>query len=245
MAQIFHVVFFQPLFNLFIFLYNIIPGHQFALAIIFLTIIVRIILHPFSLKAIANQRMMQDVQVKTDELKKRFKDDKEKMSQELLALYKREKVNPFSSCLPTLVQFPFLIAIFQVLRKGVTPETLQALYSFVSHPGAINFVSWGINLVKPSIILAILAGLAQFWQTKMLVTKMPPKEVIKDEGAKDESMSAIMNKQMMYMFPALIVFMGFSFPAGLTLYWLVSTLLTIVEQKYFLKAPEKSVSINK
>lgn len=239
MSQLFYVIFYQPLFNLLIFLYNTIAFHNFALAIIGLTIIVRLILYPFSLKAIKNQKIMQEVQVKLDEIKKKYKDNKEKLTQEMMALYKREKVNPFSSCLPVLIQLPFLFAVFKVFREGVDDKTLGALYAFVAHPGTINFISLGFDLTKASPVLAVLAGLAQYWQNKMLVSKAPPKEVRKSEGAKDESMTAIMNKQMTFMMPALTIFIGLTFPAGLTLYWLVTTLLTILQQKYFLDGVSK------
>ncbi|TSC95480.1 MAG: preprotein translocase subunit YidC [Parcubacteria group bacterium Athens1014_10] len=239
MTQIFYLVLYQPIFNLLIFFYNTIAFHNFALAIIFLTTVIRLVLYPFSLQAIKNQKSMQDIQVKLDELKKKYKNDKEKLAQEMLALYKREKVNPFSSCLPILVQFPFLIAVFRVFKNGVNGKTLDLLYPFVSHPGTINFISLGVDLNSPSPVLAVLAGLAQFWQTKMLMAKAPPPEVKNTKEAKDESMTAIMNKQMMFMMPALTVFIGLSFPAGLTLYWLVTTLLTIIQQKYLLKTDSK------
>lgn len=239
MSQLFYVIFYQPLFNLLIFLYNTIAFRNFALAIIGLTIIVRLILYPFSLKAIKNQKIMQEVQVKLDEIKKKYKDNKEKLTQEMMALYKREKVNPFSSCLPVLIQLPFLFAVFKVFREGVNDKTLGALYAFVAHPGTINFISLGFDLTKASPVLAVLAGLAQYWQNKMLISKAPPKEVRKTAEAKDESMTAIMNKQMTFMMPALTVFIGLTFPAGLTLYWLVTTLLTILQQKYFLDGVSK------
>jgi YidC/Oxa1 family membrane protein insertase len=92
----------------------------------------------------------------------------------------------------------------------------------------MNLISLGfLNLGKPNVYLAVLAGLAQFWQAKMMMTKRPP---ISTPGSKDESMAAIMNKQMLYFMPALTVFIGLSLPGGLTLYWFVLTLLTALQQ---------------
>jgi YidC/Oxa1 family membrane protein insertase len=84
-----------------------------------------------------------------------------------------------------------------------------------------------LDLSKPNIVLAILAGLTQFWQGKMLSTSRP---VVNTTGSKDESMTAVMNKQMLYMMPALTVFIGWSLPGGLTLYWFVLTLFTVIQQ---------------
>lgn len=236
MAQFFNLFLYQPLFNLLIFFYNTVAFKNFALAIIFLTILVKLILSSFSSQALKNQKIMQEIQVKLEEIKKKYRDDKEKLAKEMIALYKREKVNPFSSFLPILVQIPFLIAVFKVFKNGVNGKTLGLLYPFISHPGIINFVAFGVDLAKPSLVLAVLAGLAQFWQNKMLITKAPPTELRKSEAAKDENIAAIMNKQMAFMMPILTVFIGLSFPGGLTLYWLVSTLLTILQQKYLLKS---------
>ena len=145
----------------------------------------------------------------------------------IILIYKENKINPFSSCLPLLIQLPFLIAVYQVFRAGVT-NNLGLVYSFVYKPEAINVISFGfLNLAKPSIYLAVLAGLAQFWQARMMITKKP---VVKTPGAKDEGMAAMMNKQMLYFMPALTVFIGLSLPGGLTLYWFVITLLTALQQ---------------
>lgn len=107
MKTLFNAVLYRPLFNLLIFLYNIIPGHDIGLAIIALTLIVKFALHPFAKQSIKAQKVMQDLQPKLNELNKKYKDDKEKRTMEMLKLYKEEKINPFSSCLPLLLQFPF------------------------------------------------------------------------------------------------------------------------------------------
>jgi YidC/Oxa1 family membrane protein insertase len=205
-----------------------------GMAIICLTVVIKVILYPFSLQTIKAQKSMASLQPKIEELKKRYKDQKEKMVKEMMEFYKKEKINPFSSCLPLLIQFPFLIAVFQVFRTGLNNGSLDLLYPFVKNPGVLNSVSFGIiNLASPVWSLAILAGLAQWFQTKMMVAKQPPKEVRGKDGAKDETVTAIMSKQMMYMMPAMTVFIGLTLPGGLTLYWLITTLLTIVQQKIY------------
>jgi YidC/Oxa1 family membrane protein insertase len=233
MVYWFNIVFYQPLYNLLVFFYNIIPGNDIGLAIIALTIVVRVILYPFALQSIKSQKAMQDLQPKLSALKEKYKDKKDELAQEMVKLYKNEKVNPLSSCLPVLIQLPFLIAVYKVFQSGLNSSNLNLLYSFVQNPNHINSISLGfLDLGKPSYVLAILAGAAQFWQTKMLLTSRPPKGM---PGSKDEDITAIMNKQMVYFMPLITVVIGVSLPGGLTLYWFVTTLLMALQQLYFFK----------
>ncbi|MDD2758638.1 MAG: YidC/Oxa1 family membrane protein insertase, partial [Patescibacteria group bacterium] len=125
---------------------------------------------------------------------------------------------------------PVLIALYMVMRDGLMADKFSTeLYSFVTNPGKLNAISFGfINMAKANYVLAVLAGLAQFWQAKTMLVVKPPQNA--GSGAKDENMMAMMNKQMLYFMPALTVLIGFSLPAGLTLYWLFSTLLTVAQQ---------------
>jgi YidC/Oxa1 family membrane protein insertase len=114
---------------------------------------------------------------------------------------------------------------------------MDLVYNFINRPAFINTTTLGIlDLSEKSVILAILAGAAQFWQTKMLSSKQAP---IKNSGAKDENMAAMMNKQMTYMMPVLTVFFGISLPGGLTFYWLITTLLTVAQQYLLFKKQEQ------
>lgn len=226
----FQTFFYQPILNLVVFLYNVIPGHDLGIAIILLTIIIKLLLLPLSKKSLKSQKALQELQPKMEEIKKKYAKNKEEMSKAMMELYKRNKVNPLSSCLPLLIQLPFLIAVFRVFRNGFGNGALDLVYSFVERPEAINTITLGFfDLSQRSVFLAVLAGLAQFWQSKMMMTKRPS---IKTPGAKDEGMMSMMNKQMMYMMPVLTVFFAMSFPAGLALYWLATTVLTGLQQLY-------------
>jgi YidC/Oxa1 family membrane protein insertase len=237
MSEIFKIIFYQPILNLLVFLYNIVPGHDIGLAIIIMTVVIKLILLPLSKQSIKSQKSLQELQPKIEEIKQKYANNKEEQGRAMMQLYKENKVNPFSSCLPLLIQLPFLWAVFMVFRAGLSGQSLDLVYSFIYRPEFINTISLGfINLAKPNVILAVLAGLAQFWQAKMMITKRPE---TKSGGAKDEDMMAIMNKQMVYMMPALTVFIGLSFPGGLALYWLVTTLLTALQQLYLFKQKEK------
>ncbi|MCU0679731.1 MAG: YidC/Oxa1 family membrane protein insertase [Planctomycetes bacterium] len=246
MIFLFQVIFYQPILNVLILLYNFIPGHDLGIAIILLTIIIKLVLWPLSNQAIKSQKYLQDLQPKINELKAKYVNDKQEMSKALMLLYKEHKINPFSSCLPILIQLPFLIAVYQVFQDGMNNK-LGLVYSFITRPESINTISFAwfngfaLNLAEKNIYLAILAGAAQFVQAKMMSTK---RSTIKTEGAKDEDMAAIMNKQMLYFMPALTVFIGMSLPAGLTLYWFISTLLAALQQLVVfrkIKKPEHSV----
>jgi YidC/Oxa1 family membrane protein insertase len=192
-----------------------------------LTAVIKLVFWPLGRTAIKSQKALQDLQPKIEELKKKYGDDKAALSKATMDLYKDNKVNPFSSCLPLLIQLPFLFAVYRVFTDGLNNK-LDLVYSFLAKPEVIHTISFGfLDLSKPNFILAILAGLTQFWQGKMLSTTRP---AISTPGAKDESMTAIMNKQMLYMMPALTVFIGWSLPGGLTLYWFVLTLFTVIQQ---------------
>jgi len=237
MIQFFKIILYEPLFNLLIFFYNVIPGHDLGVAIIVLTIIIKLILHPLSRGSIKGQRALHELQPKLEEIKKKYAGQKEKQAQAMMEFYRKNKVNPFSSCLPILIQFPILIAVYQVLRVGLNPEAALPLYTFVHNPGQLNAIAFGfLNLAKPFIPLAIITAILQYFQTRMLSTRKPPKEAHAKNGAKDESMMTMMNKQMQFMLPIMTVLIGATLPSGLILYWLISLLLVILEQKIIFKS---------
>jgi YidC/Oxa1 family membrane protein insertase len=235
----FQTFFYQPVFNLLVFLYNIVPGHDLGIAIILLTIVIKLLLLPLSKKSLKSQKALQELQPQIEAIKKKYANKKEEMGRAIMRLYKDNKANPFSSCLPLLIQLPFLFAVFRVFRNGFDNGVLDLVYPFITRPEAINSISFGfLDLSRRSIPLAILAGIAQFWQAKMMMTKRPP---VKTAGSRDEDMMAVMNKQMVYFMPVLTVFFASSFPAGLALYWLLTTVLTGLQQLYLFRKQENPV----
>lgn len=239
----FTTLFLQPLFNLLIGLYNVLPGHDLGLAIIALTFLVKLVLWPFTALQIKQQRALQAIQPKIEEIRKTYKDNKEEQGRQLMALYSREKVNPASSCLPLLIQIPIFIGLYRALSQGLGVIDPGLLYGFVDNPGTIRPVFMGIlDLTKASPILAIAAALVQFLQSRQMMKNMPatvtppPAEVADKPVAQDENMAAMMNKQMMYTMPVLTAFIGFSLPAGLTLYWFVMSVLSVVQQWWIMRA---------
>jgi YidC/Oxa1 family membrane protein insertase len=226
MTQLFHTIIYQPIYNALIFLYNIVPGHDLGIAIILLTIIIRVILYPLAKKQIESQAKMQELQPEIKKLQEKYKNDKERQGRELMNLYKEKKVNPASGCLPLVIQIVFIIALYRALVAGINFSECKDLYSFVACPEKVATVFLGfLDLAKPSLILAVLTAAAQYIQTKMMMGKM------KSSASSDKSdFAQVMNKQMLYLGPLLTLFIGAKFPAGLPLYWLVMTLFMIAQQ---------------
>ena len=232
LINIFNTLLYQPLFNVLILLYQIIPGQDFGIAIIVLTILIKIIFYPLTTRAIKSQKTLAELQPKIQEIQQKLKQDKEKQVKEILAFYQKEKINPFSGCFPLLIQLPILIALFQVFIRGFGPEQMELLYGFVPYPGTINFISFGVlNLGEPSVIMALLAGIAQFFQSKMLIPKLK-----KQQGREQiAQVSDIIQKQMIYFMPIFTVLILLGLPSAMGLYWLVTALFSAGQQRLVLK----------
>jgi len=247
MSFLFNDLIYRPIYNLLILAYDVIP--DFGVAIILVTVLIKAILIPLSRKQIESQKKMTEMQPKIKELQAKYKNNKEEQSKALMELYKTNKANPLSGCLPLIVQLVFLIAIYRVLfnisQAGLAVET-EGLYSFIKNPGQINHMFLGIinmssvvNLSSitlkevPQIILILAAAVAQYFQSKMMMSKQMP------AAPKSENdFARTMSKQMLYLGPLLTLFIGFKFPAGLALYWLVSTGFMIVQQYYIERLEE-------
>lgn len=244
MTTLFHELIYQPLYNILIFLYNVIPGGDFGIAIIAVTILLKSILIPLSKKQIQSQKRMQEIQPELKKIQAKYKDDKEKQTKEVMKFYKENRVNPFSGCLPIIVQLIFLIAIYRVIinisNAGLVINGGD-LYSFIKSPGEINNIFIGlVDLLKPSIPIAILAAAAQFWQTKLMMNKAKRNNELNkveknDDKSAEPDFSEIMNKQMLILGPALTLFIGIKFAAALSIYWLFSTLFSVFQQLYIFK----------
>lgn len=230
LVKSFYLILYQPLFNFLVLLYEYLPIRDFGLAIIILTLIIRLLLYPSSVRAIKTQKALNEIQPKLQEIKKKYKDDKEKQTKETLDLYKKEKINPFGGVLSAIIQLPILIALYQVFSKGFDPAELSNLYSFISNPIHINAMFLGlIDLSKPNLILAILAGIVQFIQTKITLP------AAKKSNDKAQDFAKIIQKQMVYFFPFLTVLILMGLPSALGLYWVVGSLFLIIEQGVIFK----------
>ncbi|MCR4312123.1 MAG: YidC/Oxa1 family membrane protein insertase [Candidatus Uhrbacteria bacterium] len=240
MGELFFTLLYQPLYNLLVIIYNLMPWGGAGLAIIVLTLVVKGVLLPLTFRSLKAQKELQEIQPKIAEIKEAYKDDKEKQAKELMAVYKNHNVNPFASCLPTIVQLFVFLALYRALSAGIATINGDFLYSFVSNPGTMQHIFLGIDLGKVSIPLAIFAALTQYLQAKQMVTRRPPKVVRESSAALDEDVTASMNKMMTTFLPLMMLVIGSTTLAGgLTLYICISTLFTYVLYAMFLHPKPK------
>ena len=231
----FNTILYQPLFNVLILFYEYLPGKDFGVAIIALTFLVKILLYPLGFKATILQKSLNELQPKIKEIQEKYKGNRQKQAMETIALYRAENVNPFTGFFVSLIQIPILIALFWVSWGGFSPEKLANLYNFVPNPGLINPFFLGVlNLSQPSGFLAILAGISQFLQTKMITPKIA-KDSAGKPRLKTPDFSQMMQKQMLYLFPIFTIFILLKLPSAVGLYWLATSVFSIVQQYFILK----------
>ena len=226
MSDLFHEFLYRPLFNALIFLYQYLSFHDLGIAIIFLTIIIRLILFPLFYKGAKDQAILQRLAPKIKEIQVNHKNDREKQAQAILDLYRQHKVNPFSGFLLLLIQLPILFALYRVFLNGFSTKTLTNLYSFVPSPSSLNYLFLGfIDLSKRNIFIVVAAAMVQYFQGRLSVTKT-------NKPFKDLDATERMSRQMVYLGPILtILFLyGFNLPSAVGLYWLTTSTFSVIQQ---------------
>jgi YidC/Oxa1 family membrane protein insertase len=237
----------HPVMNLTVLAYAFV--RDFGLAVILVTVAIRLALYPLYVTQIRSQRAMQEVAPAMEELKKKYGKDRQRFSQEQMKLYNERGVSPAAGCLPLLLQMPLLIALYNALLQlgcglgpppnnvcpGLTHDMVESFrYPFIANPippdGALDttahWLPWikdGLQHRDPLFILPVIAGLVQLIASVMA---MPAKQVKSDDPAQR------MTQSMAYTFPIMTVVIGAQFPAGLTVYWIATTVFQIVQQ-YF------------
>lgn len=229
MTDIWNIIFLNPLLNVMIVLADFLLG-SFGLAIIVLTIIVRLVILPVTLKQLRSTKAMQELQPKLVELQKKYAKDRQRLSQETMLLYKEHGINPLGCIWPMLIQLPVWIALFQSIRQALaaTPEELLSLsnhlYSWAvvnqTVPLESNFLWLNLAIPDPFYILPILVGVTMWVQQKM-TTQSSTDPAQKKAGT-----------MMQVMFPLMFAFITLSFPSGLGVYFVVSAIVGIIIQ-YF------------
>lgn len=234
----FNALLVTPLFNLLLMIYAVIPGHDFGIAVIIFSALVRLALWPVTAKQLHSQRALQALAPEVAKVKQKAGGDRTKESQMLMELYKAKGINPLSSLLPLLIQLPLFLALFIVLRDVVKPEELLKLVyeplkgfgpvAAVVSGGGLKTTLFGlIDLARPNIALALIAGGAQYYQTKQLTPKSGPQQ----PG------TAMMGK----LFPALTAIIALSLPAALALYWATTSGVAIIQQHKLLEMDAKDL----
>lgn len=233
MSAFFYAVLYQPLLNALVLLYNYLPGHDFGVAVIALTALLRLALYPLGMRTALTQKKMALIQPKVKEIQERLKNNRDEQARELFALYKKEEISPLLNILPVLVQIPVMITLYQIFLRGIDASNLHGLYSFVAKPEIINTSFLGIvNLHQPSFIVALFAGAMQFAQTKQIASQTP-----KPQSSSD--MAFVIQKQMMFMLPILTISIAARTPSVLGLYWTVSNILAIGQQWHVARVLKK------
>jgi YidC/Oxa1 family membrane protein insertase len=249
---------FIPIVNALVFLYQIF-GHNLGLAIVALTVLIRLALVPLSTPSMKAAKKMQELAPEIKKLKEIHKDDKTAFAKAQMDLYKQHGANPAAGCLPQIVQLIVLIALYQAFSQVLTANghTIEKLNALLYSPlkltqnTVINTRFLYLNLAKPDTIplslpgttakmpplpglFLILAIVVQFLSSKMMMplVKEEEKQAKKTAEETDDVMAAT-QEQMLYLFPLMTLFFGYSFPSGLVLYWFLFSLLMVIQQ-YFI-----------
>ncbi len=226
--HLFNIILYQPLLNILVLFYKY--CHDFGIAILVLTILIKILLSPLTLKTLKAQKALQQLQPKLKEIQRKYKNDLEGQKRAMIELYQKEKINPFSGCFPMLLQLPILIALYQLFRKGLGPDQFSLLYNFILPPENISLTFLGIiNLAQPSLFLAVLAGIVQFIQTRSSLAGQDNFQ----KDPKSLKTSQLMQKQLSYFFPIFTVLILLRLPAAVALYWLTVSAISIIQQKLY------------
>jgi YidC/Oxa1 family membrane protein insertase len=214
-------------------------GAAWTLSIVGLVVVIRILLIPLFVKQIKAQRALQILQPEIKAVQKRFKDDRQKQSEELMKLYRENGTNPFSSCLPILLQMPIFFALFHVLSYGVQKETpippmTQALVesahdaTLLGAPISATFIGTDETRVKVvSLVLIILMSLTTFITQRQLLVK----------GVANADSNPFLKQQriLVYVFPVMFAVFGINFPIGVLVYWLTTNLWSMGQQFYVIR----------
>jgi YidC/Oxa1 family membrane protein insertase len=230
----FKTIFIEPLYNLLVFLIDIIPGGDIGFAVIALTIVVRLFLYPLSASSIKTQIKMKEVDGEIKEIREKYKEDKQEQGKQLLEVYRKNEINPFSGILLLFIQIPVVIALYYVFAKTNIPNiNLDLLYSFVPEPTMIktNFLNFLDLTASKNALLAGLVGVTQYLQMHILIKGNKKK----DDGTEEsqvELMMRNMQKQMKVVLPAISLIITFSLVSVVGLYWLVGNIFSIFQEIY-------------
>ncbi len=227
MLDLLRILIYYPLTNILAFIIWSTPGHYAAAGIIILTLIIRFALLIPSRKGAQTQRKIQQIQPLVNELKAEYADDKQGFAMAQMELYKKNDINAFGNCLTLIIQLPLLITLYYAIRHGLTPGNVH-IYPWMPKITTINPNFFGINLLNPdkTYILPVLAAVAQFFQARLMAPQTKPVP-----GAAPDPAAAT-QRAMMYFLPATTLIFAISFPAGVALYWVMSTGFQAIQQFY-------------
>jgi YidC/Oxa1 family membrane protein insertase len=234
-TKLFRALITKPFLNILIFIASLLPDHNLGIAVIILTVIVKLLLYIPMQHSLESQRKMQKAQPHLDEIRRRHKDDPKRMQEETMRVWREHGVNPFQSCLPMLIQIPILIGLFYVIRDGshlaLSRHLIYGPYLDLSWTFDTAFL--GFDLLKPSYyVFPPLLVILQYVQMKMSFAQSARKkqQEAPKEPKKEGGSQAMQQKMMLYGLPLMIGVFAFQFPAAVSLYWGVSTIFAIGQQ---------------
>lgn len=229
-SSVFNALVYNPLYNGLVFFVDIVPTHDMGVAVILLTIVVRVILFPLSRQAVRTQAAMRDVAPEIEELKKKFKDKQEEQARAIFALYRERNIRPFASFFLVLLQLPILFGLYFVFWRGGLPSvSADLLYAFVSTPENVNmeFLSL-INMGERSVALAFFAGVTQLIYARLSMG--PRKPAAESDGSFSADMARSFDLQARYVLPIMIAGIAYTVSAAVPLYWVASNTFMILQE---------------
>lgn len=247
----FTTILYQPIYNGLVFLIDIVPGGEVGLAVIALTLLVKFVLLPLSVKSVRTQQTMKKVKPRIDEIKEKYDDDREEQAKKMMEVYGKYDVNPFSGLFLILLQFPIIIALYYVFLRGGLPEIDASLvYQFITEPEMVDMVFLGANLAENSLILAVAAGGSQFLQSWVSPGGDDDDSDTQKQSSSDtqsfiQEFQSNIGSQLKYIFPGIVFAISYSLPAVVALYWATSNLFHVFQEfyvHYMVDNPEIEIS---
>lgn len=228
-ADLFHVAFYNPLYNALVALVDTVPLADVGIAVIVLTLVVKLALFPLSMKAVRMQILMKRIEPELARI--RGSGSREEQARKTMELYRREGVNPFSSFVVILIQLPIIFALYFVFFRGGLPNIhAELLYSFIPVPETVNMNFLGlIDVSSRSVFLALAAGVSQFFQAKLAMPVPPPTNGT--PTLKDDLMKSF-HLQVRYILPVVVCVVAYTISAAVALYWTTSNLFAIGQELY-------------
>ncbi len=234
MASFFHTVLYVPIYNLLVLLVGVLPGADIGLAVIAVTIVVRLAIMPLSFAAQKTARAMKRIEPALKKIRDDLKDNKEEQAKAMMALYKENGINPFASILTMFIQLPVVICLYWVFHsKSLLTVDGSLLYSFVHAPAAVSPLFLGFFELTTSNI--ILAGLVALTQLLLAVYAIPKAPTAKEDSSMQADISRAMNLQMRYVFPVIMAMIAYT-SGAIALYFITSNLFGIVQEFFVRKS---------
>jgi len=240
MITLWNILVYKPLYNALVGLIDVLPGANIALAVVVLTVLVKVLMLPLNKKSIKSQMAMKEIEPELNKIKKDFP-DKQVQAQKTMALYKERGVNPFSGCLVILLQFPLIIALYLTFAKGINGGVIDTslLYSFIKAPAEVGLNFFGTLITEKNLIVAILVAVSQYFSLKQInsLNKQKETSVIdpSEKGDFAQEFSKNMTKNMTYTLPIVIGIVSYQVSAAVALYFLTSNMVSIVQQTLILR----------